>query len=103
MLDACNRCAADFYLSNYNLAGFQGPGLSLTPEMMAICLAANWTTANGLACDDKSVHSLNGLQHFNADVASCGYGCSGNPYDAYWAFSLTSWGDAHEVGDERPS
>jgi hypothetical protein len=34
----------------------------------------------------------------NADQATCGYGCSGNPYDAYWAFDPVGHGDVHEVG-----
>lgn len=34
----------------------------------------------------------------NADQATCGYGCSGNPYDAYWAFSPLGHGDLHELG-----
>ena len=34
----------------------------------------------------------------NADQAACGYGCSGNPYDAYWAFDPIGHGDIHEMG-----
>lgn len=39
------------------------------------------------------------MQHFNADQATCGYGCSGNPYDAWWSFSVIGWGDNHEMGE----
>jgi hypothetical protein len=34
----------------------------------------------------------------NADQATCGSGCSGNPYDAYWAFEPIGHGDIHEIG-----
>ncbi len=34
----------------------------------------------------------------NADQANCGYGCSGNPYDAYWSFHPLGHGDLHELG-----
>ena len=40
----------------------------------------------------------NVVQHFNADKPTCGYGCSGNPYDAGWAFAPLGHGDLHEVG-----
>ena len=38
------------------------------------------------------------MKHMNADQASCGYGCSGNPYDAYWVFDPIGHGDIHEMG-----
>lgn len=57
---------------NYNLAGFVGDGLSLTPQARTICAANNWTAANGMACDDESLHGLFGMQHFNSDQANCG-------------------------------
>jgi len=38
------------------------------------------------------------MKHMNADQATCGYGCSGNPYDAYWAFDPIGHGDIHEMG-----
>lgn len=67
----------------YNLAGLTGSDLSLSPEARATCNANGWTTANGMDCEDDSVHGLRGMQHFNADQSTCGYGCSGNPYDAW--------------------
>ena len=38
------------------------------------------------------------MKHMNADQALCGNGCSGNPYDAYWAFDPIGHGDIHEMG-----
>jgi len=34
----------------------------------------------------------------NADQPTCGWGCSGNPYDAGWNFSPVGHGDIHELG-----
>ncbi|MGB7997637.1 MAG: ImpA family metalloprotease [Photobacterium halotolerans] len=45
-----------------------------------------------------SVPTWDQIQHMNADQPTCGYGCSGNPYDAGWAFSILGHGDLHEVG-----
>jgi hypothetical protein len=85
-----------FYQVNYNLAGFTGAGLAISPQMAALCAARGWNASTGLPCVDMNIHGLKGMQHFNADQATCGYGCSGNPYDAWWSFSLTGWGDSHE-------
>jgi len=44
------------------------------------------------------IHTLDRVKHMNADQATCGFGCSGNPYDAYWFFDPISHGDIHELG-----
>ncbi|MBM4411827.1 MAG: hypothetical protein FJ040_00035 [Chloroflexi bacterium] len=81
-----------FYIANYNLAGFTGPSLSLSPTLETICDDMGWT------CTGRSLHGITSMNHFNADQATCGYGCSGNPYDAWWAFDPLGWGDSHEMG-----
>ncbi|RVU80763.1 DUF642 domain-containing protein [Leucothrix sargassi] len=77
------------YMHNipHGLAGYQGFGIDPVPELNDFAEANDWT-----------IHTLDKIQHMNADQASCGYGCSGNPYDAYWAFSPIGHGDVHELG-----
>lgn len=77
------------YAHNYLLllAGYQGPGIDVVPEIH------NFAQENGL-----TVYTRDKIQHMNADQATCGSGCSGNPYDAYWSFSPIGHGDLHEVG-----
>jgi len=77
------------YVHNYPhvLAGFKGPGIDVVDEIH------QFADKNGL-----SVENLDLVKHMNADQASCGYGCSGNPYDAYWSFSPIGHGDIHELG-----
>lgn len=77
------------YLHNFPhvLAGFQGPGIDVVPEIHDFAAANSWT-----------IDTLDLVKHMNADQATCGYGCSGNPYDAYWAFGPTAHGDIHELG-----
>lgn len=81
--------ATERYLHNYPhvLAGFKGVGIDVEPEVH------DFATDNGL-----EIHTLDIVKHMNADQASCGYGCSGNPYDAYWAFDPIGHGDIHELG-----
>lgn len=69
------------------LAGFKGPGIDVVPEIH------DFATTNGYTIDNLDL-----VKHMNADQATCGYGCSGNPYDAYWAFSPVGHGDIHELG-----
>ncbi len=69
------------------LAGYAGPGIPVIDEV------ADHAASKGWALTQRDV-----VQHFNADQASCGAGCSGNPYDAYWAFEPLAHGDLHEVG-----
>ena len=69
------------------LAGYQGPGIPVIPEIVDYATERGWTLS------DRDV-----VQHFNADQPTCGYGCSGNPYDAGWAFTPLGHGDLHEVG-----
>ncbi|MGJ8649448.1 MAG: ImpA family metalloprotease [Opitutaceae bacterium] len=77
------------YLHNYPhiLAGFQGPGIDAVVEIHDFAATNNWT-----------IDTLDLVKHMNADQATCGYGCSGNPYDAYWSFGPTDHGDLHELG-----
>jgi hypothetical protein len=77
------------YTSNYPhvLAGFKGEGVDEVPEILDF--------ANNHNLDVKNI---NIIKHMNADQATCGSGCSGNPYDAYWAFNVISHGDIHELG-----
>lgn len=77
------------YMHNFPhvLAGFKGDGIDVVPEIHDFANANNW-----------EVELLDKVKHMNADQATCGYGCSGNPYDAYWSFSPTGHGDVHELG-----
>ncbi|HIP28171.1 MAG TPA: hypothetical protein EYG82_03245, partial [Sulfurovum sp.] len=77
------------YTSNYPhvLAGFKGEGVDVVPEIH------DWADTNGL-----TIETIDTMKHMNADQAACGYGCSGNPYDAYWAFDPIGHGDIHEMG-----
>jgi hypothetical protein len=77
------------YAHNYLLllAGYQGPGIDEVPEIH------DFAQENGL-----TIYTRDKIQHMNADQATCGSGCSGNPYDAYWSFSPIGHGDLHEVG-----
>jgi len=53
----------------------------------------DWAKNKGI-----TIETIDIMKHMNADQASCGYGCSGNPYDAYWAFNPIGHGDIHEMG-----
>lgn len=70
-----------------SLAGYQGEHIAPISEVQAF---ANQHNLNTPVWDQ--------VQHMNADQPTCGYGCSGNPYDAGWAFGVLSHGDLHEVG-----
>ncbi|MGB0847312.1 MAG: ImpA family metalloprotease, partial [Thiolinea sp.] len=77
------------YMHNFPhvMAGFQGPGIDVVPEIH------DFATNKGF-----TIENLDRVKHMNADQASCGYGCSGNPYDAYWSYSPIGHGDVHELG-----
>lgn len=77
------------YVHNYPhvLAGFKGPGIDVVPEIHDFAASKGWT-----------VPFIDIVKHMNADQPTCGAGCSGNPYDAAWAFSPTGHGDIHELG-----
>lgn len=81
--------ATETYIHNYPhvLAGFQGFGIDIVDEIHDFARSKGW-----------EVKTLDKVKHMNADQASCGYGCSGNPYDAYWNFSPLGHGDLHELG-----
>lgn len=69
------------------LAGFKGPGIDVVPEIH------DFVNARALEVDTIDI-----VKHMNADQPTCGWGCSGNPYDAGWNFSPTGHGDLHELG-----
>ncbi|MFC3681000.1 ImpA family metalloprotease [Bacterioplanoides pacificum] len=69
------------------LAGFQGPGIDKVGEIH------DFIAQRGLAIDTIDI-----VKHMNADQPTCGWGCSGNPYDAGWNFSPVGHGDIHELG-----
>ncbi len=77
------------YVHNYPhvLAGFKGPGIDAVPEIHNFASEHNYT-----------INNIDMVKHMNADQATCGSGCSGNPYDAYWSFNPTGHGDIHELG-----
>lgn len=77
------------YMHNFPhvLAGFQGPGIDRVAEIHDFAAAKGWT-----------IDTIDLVKHMNADQATCGYGCSGNPYDAYWSFNPIGHGDVHELG-----
>ena len=88
--DAAGLAAATArYMSNFPhvLAGFQGPGIDVVPEIH------NFASSNGW-----QIETIDLVKHMNADQATCGYGCSGNPYDAYWSYGPVAHGDLHELG-----
>lgn len=81
--------ATERYMHNlpHVLAGFQGPGIDKEIEIHSFAEDRN-----------LNVQTIDIVKHMNADQATCGYGCSGNPYDAYWSYSPTGHGDVHELG-----
>lgn len=81
--------ATESYMSNYPhvLAGFRGPGIDSVPEIH------DFATLHQI-----DVQFIDIVKHMNADQATCGAGCSGNPYDAFWSFNPTGHGDLHELG-----
>ena len=81
----------------YTLAGFKIPGKSLTDSLpttvKSICSNFAWP------CTDETIHRPSSIQHSNYDEdAACGWGCSGNPWDAGWSIVPTGWGESHELG-----
>lgn len=81
--------ATERYMHNFPhaLAGFKGPGITVFEQVQTYGENKGW-----------QVETIDIVKHMNADQATCGYGCSGNPYDAYWAFSPVGHGDLHELG-----
>lgn len=71
----------------HGLAGFRGPGITPLAEVVSFA-----------ETHQLDFQHIDLVKHMNADQALCGYGCSGNPYDAYWAFSPVAHGDLHELG-----
>ena len=86
-----------FVETQYGLAGFKAPGKSLRDtlpqEVQALCSLLKWP------CLDEKLHRRQSLQHSNYDDrATCGAGCSGNPWDAAWPVQAIGWGESHELG-----
>ncbi|RUM66779.1 MAG: hypothetical protein DSZ06_02650, partial [Sulfurospirillum sp.] len=81
--------ATKTYASSYvmSLAGYKGPGIRVEDDIVKYA-----------TLKDIPIYNADFVKHMNADQASCGSGCSGNPYDAYWSFDPISHGDIHEVG-----
>ena len=81
--------ATERYVSNlpHVLAGFEGPGIDVMAEVH------DFADTNGF-----DVQNIDIVKHMNADQPTCGWGCSGNPYDAGWNFSPIGHGDIHELG-----
>lgn len=81
--------ATEQYVHNlpHALAGFQGPGIDSIDDIHLYATNKDW-----------QIETIDIVKHMNADQATCGYGCSGNPYDAYWAFHPLGHGDLHELG-----
>ncbi len=81
--------ATERYMHNFPhaLAGFQGPGIDRIDDIHQYAEDKGW-----------QIETIDIVKHMNADQATCGYGCSGNPYDAYWAFHPLGHGDLHELG-----
>ncbi len=81
--------ATQRYIHNipHVLAGLQGQGIDVVPEIHDFADSNGW-----------SIDTQDKVKHMNADQASCGYGCSGNPYDAYWSFNPLNQNDLHELG-----
>lgn len=69
------------------LAGYQGPNIDKVAEIH------DFVTSRNLSVDTIDI-----VKHMNADQPTCGWGCSGNPYDAGWDFSPVGHGDLHELG-----
>ncbi|WP_163134230.1 ImpA family metalloprotease [Agarivorans sp. Alg241-V36] len=77
------------------LAGIKGPYIGNELEMAAYVEHSSFER-----------RELDEIQHMNADISACvpgSGGCSGNPYDANWAFSPLSHGDLHELGHNMQS
>lgn len=81
--------ATQRYVSNlpHALSGFTGPGIDEIEEIHGFSRDQSWDIA-----------TIDIVKHMNADQPNCGSGCSGNPYDAGWAFNPVGHGDLHELG-----
>jgi len=80
------------FSTTFRLAGYQGDGIEQVPEI------TDWAASKGFV-----LPILDNVIHANTDQASCGWGCSGNPYDAGWSFSPIGHGDVHEMGHSLQS
>ena len=82
------------HLHNHPLivSGFKGPAIDVVPEIHEFASSKGW-----------EVTDREQIQHMNADQSLCAYGCSGNPYDAWWHFDPLGHGDIHELGHNLES
>lgn len=77
----------------YTLAGFAIPNQPLSAAIANECLLRGWD------CTSETLHKMPNTQHINIDTyATCGSGCSGNPYDQNWNLNPRGWGESHELG-----
>lgn len=89
----------DHLHSVYTLAGYKVQGSTLTESLPDDVKAVCQNLFGATDCFDPALHIRKSIQHANYDQhAHCGSGCSGNPWDASWEISPTSWGDNHELG-----
>lgn len=79
----------------YELAGFHASdpsAFTLPTAVSDFCTGAGWDCSSAR-------HQRERMQHVISDVyATCGSGCSGNPYDQNWALDPLGWGETHEIG-----
>jgi hypothetical protein len=87
-----NLTQSYLYKDIYGLAGMVAAGITPPAKVLNFCTAHSWD------CTSSAIHGMSTIQHINADRANCGYGCSGNPYDQYWAYTPLGWGESHEIG-----
>ncbi|MEL6858330.1 MAG: ImpA family metalloprotease [Pseudomonadota bacterium] len=81
--------ATQAYMRHWShwLAGLEGDGIDDNPDLQT------FANTHGL-----SISEANRVKHMNAEQSTCGWGCSGNPYDAFWKFDPIFLGDLHELG-----
>ena len=85
--DIARLTALNFTDHAHALAGFTGRGITEVADIHG------WAREQGIPLSTIDV-----VKHMNADQSACGSGCSGNPYDAFWAFDPLGHGDLHELG-----
>ncbi|UXI04152.1 ImpA family metalloprotease [Photobacterium sp. TY1-4] len=89
----------DHLNSVYTLAGYKIQGSTLTQSLPDDVKSVCQNLFGATDCFDPEMHTRKIIQHANYDQNShCGSACSGNPWDASWEISPTSWGDNHELG-----
>ena len=97
MMTLLNDLRYNFLEPQMTLAGFKAPGKQLSESLpttiLSACNLLQWN------CTNSKIHQYNGIQHANYDEhATCGDGCSGNPFDMNWNVAPLGWGESHELG-----